>query len=192
MNEGTCVLRNGGYHCECRGGWEGPHCETRKWGACAAAGSCTQPSPGNSAGARGLLGGGSRAIMSSFKHEMLNGGLLRPQCQAGCGEQRKQDKKQLCPRGASVLVRESVNECSVSCIRWCSAPRRKTMAAGRKASRSGPRLAAQWTQSTWKSGAAGAEAGGWAGGVRAGRSSFWSVCSVTMGGSSGELGWGEK
>ncbi|XP_047409254.1 von Willebrand factor A domain-containing protein 2 isoform X2 [Sciurus carolinensis] len=29
MNEGTCVLRNGSYHCACRGGWEGPHCENR-------------------------------------------------------------------------------------------------------------------------------------------------------------------
>ncbi|KAI4530482.1 hypothetical protein MG293_019371 [Ovis ammon polii] len=27
MNEGTCVLRNGSYRCECQGGWEGPHCE---------------------------------------------------------------------------------------------------------------------------------------------------------------------
>lgn len=26
MNEGTCVLKNGSYRCECRGGWEGPHC----------------------------------------------------------------------------------------------------------------------------------------------------------------------
>nr|BAE26210.1 unnamed protein product [Mus musculus] len=29
MNEGTCVLKNGSYRCECRGGWEGPHCENR-------------------------------------------------------------------------------------------------------------------------------------------------------------------
>uniref|UniRef100_A0A8C6QBP0 von Willebrand factor A domain-containing protein 2 n=1 Tax=Nannospalax galili TaxID=1026970 RepID=A0A8C6QBP0_NANGA len=29
MNEGTCVLQNGSYHCECWGGWEGPHCENR-------------------------------------------------------------------------------------------------------------------------------------------------------------------
>ncbi|XP_069423698.1 von Willebrand factor A domain-containing protein 2 isoform X4 [Ovis canadensis] len=29
MNEGTCVLRNGSYRCECQGGWEGPHCENR-------------------------------------------------------------------------------------------------------------------------------------------------------------------
>lgn len=29
MNEGTCVLQNGSYRCECRGGWEGPHCENR-------------------------------------------------------------------------------------------------------------------------------------------------------------------
>ena len=32
MNEGTCVLRNGSYHCECQGGWEGPHCENRECG----------------------------------------------------------------------------------------------------------------------------------------------------------------
>ncbi|OBS56938.1 hypothetical protein A6R68_11938 [Neotoma lepida] len=25
MNEGTCVLKNGSYRCECQGGWEGPH-----------------------------------------------------------------------------------------------------------------------------------------------------------------------
>lgn len=31
MNEGTCVLKNGSYRCECRGGWEGPHCENREW-----------------------------------------------------------------------------------------------------------------------------------------------------------------
>ncbi|XP_012873114.1 PREDICTED: von Willebrand factor A domain-containing protein 2 [Dipodomys ordii] len=29
MNEGTCVLRNGSYRCQCRGGLEGPHCENR-------------------------------------------------------------------------------------------------------------------------------------------------------------------
>uniref|UniRef100_A0A8C5KXD3 von Willebrand factor A domain-containing protein 2 n=1 Tax=Jaculus jaculus TaxID=51337 RepID=A0A8C5KXD3_JACJA len=29
MNEGTCVLRNSSYRCECRGGWEGPHCGNR-------------------------------------------------------------------------------------------------------------------------------------------------------------------
>ncbi|XP_038171717.1 von Willebrand factor A domain-containing protein 2 [Arvicola amphibius] len=29
MNEGTCVLKNGSYRCECRGGWGGPHCENR-------------------------------------------------------------------------------------------------------------------------------------------------------------------
>ncbi|XP_023571254.1 von Willebrand factor A domain-containing protein 2 isoform X2 [Octodon degus] len=29
MNEGTCVLRRGSYRCECRSGWEGPHCENR-------------------------------------------------------------------------------------------------------------------------------------------------------------------
>nr|XP_012303449.1 von Willebrand factor A domain-containing protein 2 [Aotus nancymaae] len=29
MNEGSCVLRNGSYRCECRDGWEGPHCENR-------------------------------------------------------------------------------------------------------------------------------------------------------------------
>uniref|UniRef100_A0A8C3YRT1 von Willebrand factor A domain containing 2 n=1 Tax=Catagonus wagneri TaxID=51154 RepID=A0A8C3YRT1_9CETA len=28
MNEGTCVLRNGSYRCECRDGREGPHCES--------------------------------------------------------------------------------------------------------------------------------------------------------------------
>ncbi|XP_012658989.1 von Willebrand factor A domain-containing protein 2 [Otolemur garnettii] len=28
-NEGTCVLQNGSYRCECRDGWEGPHCENR-------------------------------------------------------------------------------------------------------------------------------------------------------------------
>ncbi|ELK04939.1 von Willebrand factor A domain-containing protein 2 [Pteropus alecto] len=32
MNEGSCVLRNGSYRCACQQGWEGPHCETRKWG----------------------------------------------------------------------------------------------------------------------------------------------------------------
>uniref|UniRef100_A0A4X2MDM2 von Willebrand factor A domain-containing protein 2 n=1 Tax=Vombatus ursinus TaxID=29139 RepID=A0A4X2MDM2_VOMUR len=26
MNDGTCILQNGSYRCECRG-WEGPHCE---------------------------------------------------------------------------------------------------------------------------------------------------------------------
>lgn len=31
MNEGTCVLKNGSYRCECRGGWGGPHCENREW-----------------------------------------------------------------------------------------------------------------------------------------------------------------
>ncbi|XP_040848427.1 von Willebrand factor A domain-containing protein 2 [Ochotona curzoniae] len=29
MNEGACVLQNASYRCECRGGWEGPHCENR-------------------------------------------------------------------------------------------------------------------------------------------------------------------
>ncbi|XP_006162822.1 von Willebrand factor A domain-containing protein 2 [Tupaia chinensis] len=29
MNEGTCVLRNGSYRCECQDSWEGPHCENR-------------------------------------------------------------------------------------------------------------------------------------------------------------------
>lgn len=29
MNEGTCILKNGSYRCECWGGWEGPHCENR-------------------------------------------------------------------------------------------------------------------------------------------------------------------
>ncbi|XP_013013597.1 von Willebrand factor A domain-containing protein 2 [Cavia porcellus] len=29
MNEGTCVLRRGSYRCECRDGWQGPHCENR-------------------------------------------------------------------------------------------------------------------------------------------------------------------
>ncbi|XP_008585590.1 PREDICTED: von Willebrand factor A domain-containing protein 2 [Galeopterus variegatus] len=29
MNEGTCVLQNGSYRCECQDGWEGPHCENR-------------------------------------------------------------------------------------------------------------------------------------------------------------------
>uniref|UniRef100_A0A8C0WXP0 von Willebrand factor A domain-containing protein 2 n=1 Tax=Castor canadensis TaxID=51338 RepID=A0A8C0WXP0_CASCN len=29
MNEGACVLQNGSYRCECRDGWEGPHCENR-------------------------------------------------------------------------------------------------------------------------------------------------------------------
>nr|KAF6459710.1 von Willebrand factor A domain containing 2 [Rousettus aegyptiacus] len=29
MNEGSCVLRNGSYRCECQQGWQGPHCETR-------------------------------------------------------------------------------------------------------------------------------------------------------------------
>ncbi|XP_072479342.1 von Willebrand factor A domain-containing protein 2 isoform X2 [Notamacropus eugenii] len=28
MNDGTCILQNGSYRCECRG-WEGPHCENR-------------------------------------------------------------------------------------------------------------------------------------------------------------------
>ncbi|XP_047618066.1 von Willebrand factor A domain-containing protein 2 [Phacochoerus africanus] len=28
MNEGTCILRNGSYRCECRDGREGPHCES--------------------------------------------------------------------------------------------------------------------------------------------------------------------
>ncbi|KAM9052446.1 LOW QUALITY PROTEIN: von Willebrand factor A domain-containing protein 2 [Megaptera novaeangliae] len=29
MSEGTCVLHNGSYRCECRDGREGPHCESR-------------------------------------------------------------------------------------------------------------------------------------------------------------------
>ncbi|XP_024109798.3 von Willebrand factor A domain-containing protein 2 [Pongo abelii] len=29
MNEGSCILQNGSYRCECRDGWEGPHCENR-------------------------------------------------------------------------------------------------------------------------------------------------------------------
>uniref|UniRef100_A0A2K5RJM9 von Willebrand factor A domain-containing protein 2 n=1 Tax=Cebus imitator TaxID=2715852 RepID=A0A2K5RJM9_CEBIM len=29
MNEGSCVLQNGSYRCECQDGWEGPHCENR-------------------------------------------------------------------------------------------------------------------------------------------------------------------
>ncbi|XP_004459943.1 von Willebrand factor A domain-containing protein 2 isoform X2 [Dasypus novemcinctus] len=29
MNEGSCVLQRGSYRCECRGGWGGPHCESR-------------------------------------------------------------------------------------------------------------------------------------------------------------------
>uniref|UniRef100_A0A2I3GU95 von Willebrand factor A domain-containing protein 2 n=1 Tax=Nomascus leucogenys TaxID=61853 RepID=A0A2I3GU95_NOMLE len=29
MNEGSCVLQNGSYRCECRDGWEGPHCENQ-------------------------------------------------------------------------------------------------------------------------------------------------------------------
>ncbi|XP_060027225.1 von Willebrand factor A domain-containing protein 2 isoform X2 [Erinaceus europaeus] len=29
MNEGTCVLQFGSYHCKCRQDWEGPHCESR-------------------------------------------------------------------------------------------------------------------------------------------------------------------
>uniref|UniRef100_A0A0D9QYB9 von Willebrand factor A domain-containing protein 2 n=1 Tax=Chlorocebus sabaeus TaxID=60711 RepID=A0A0D9QYB9_CHLSB len=29
MNEGSCVLQNGSYRCECWDGWEGPHCENR-------------------------------------------------------------------------------------------------------------------------------------------------------------------
>ncbi|XP_058291737.1 von Willebrand factor A domain-containing protein 2 [Hylobates moloch] len=29
MNDGSCVLQNGSYRCECRDGWEGPHCENR-------------------------------------------------------------------------------------------------------------------------------------------------------------------
>ncbi|XP_041939553.1 von Willebrand factor A domain-containing protein 2 [Alosa sapidissima] len=29
MNDGVCELRQRGFRCECRGGWEGPHCETR-------------------------------------------------------------------------------------------------------------------------------------------------------------------
>lgn len=31
MNEGTCILKDGSYRCECRGAWEGPHCEAREW-----------------------------------------------------------------------------------------------------------------------------------------------------------------
>ncbi|XP_019580762.2 von Willebrand factor A domain-containing protein 2 isoform X1 [Rhinolophus sinicus] len=48
MNEGTCVLRNGNYHCECRGGWEGPHCETRtlRGDTPTARGSRRQPAAG--------------------------------------------------------------------------------------------------------------------------------------------------
>uniref|UniRef100_A0A8C9QKG2 von Willebrand factor A domain containing 2 n=1 Tax=Spermophilus dauricus TaxID=99837 RepID=A0A8C9QKG2_SPEDA len=29
MNDGSCVLQDGSYRCECRSGWEGPHCENR-------------------------------------------------------------------------------------------------------------------------------------------------------------------
>ncbi|XP_054975132.1 von Willebrand factor A domain-containing protein 2 [Sorex araneus] len=29
MNEGACILQLGSYRCECRPGWEGPHCENR-------------------------------------------------------------------------------------------------------------------------------------------------------------------
>lgn len=30
MNGGACILGQGNYHCECDG-WDGPHCETRKY-----------------------------------------------------------------------------------------------------------------------------------------------------------------
>ncbi|XP_021565440.1 von Willebrand factor A domain-containing protein 2 [Carlito syrichta] len=30
MNEGTCILQNGSYRCECQDGWEGPHCENQE------------------------------------------------------------------------------------------------------------------------------------------------------------------
>lgn len=33
MSEGTCVLHNGSYCCGCRDGREGPHRESREWGA---------------------------------------------------------------------------------------------------------------------------------------------------------------
>ncbi|XP_040479735.1 von Willebrand factor A domain-containing protein 2 [Ursus maritimus] len=29
LHEGTCVLQNGSYRCECRDGWQGPHCGNR-------------------------------------------------------------------------------------------------------------------------------------------------------------------
>ncbi|XP_039093515.1 von Willebrand factor A domain-containing protein 2 isoform X2 [Hyaena hyaena] len=29
MHEGTCVLQNGSYRCECQAGWQGPHCGNR-------------------------------------------------------------------------------------------------------------------------------------------------------------------
>lgn len=38
MNEGTCILRNGSYRCECWDGREGPHCESCEWGSCRGAG----------------------------------------------------------------------------------------------------------------------------------------------------------
>ncbi|KAG8517407.1 von Willebrand factor A domain-containing protein 2 [Galemys pyrenaicus] len=50
MNQGACILRAGSYRCECRPGWEGPHCESRKWGSCLArasrGGLCTHPAAG--------------------------------------------------------------------------------------------------------------------------------------------------
>ncbi|KAL2078028.1 hypothetical protein ACEWY4_025713 [Coilia grayii] len=43
MNDGLCTLLQRGFRCECRSGWEGPHCETRSKGRVANRGD--QPKP---------------------------------------------------------------------------------------------------------------------------------------------------
>lgn len=70
MNEGTCILKNGSYRCECWGGWEGPHCENREWIPIAQAWmgvvSLVLPSSTDSAGGRS-----SHSIIYSFPYETL-------------------------------------------------------------------------------------------------------------------------
>lgn len=48
LNEGSCVLRLGSYRCECRPGWDGPHCENRtlRGDAPQALGSLPDPAEG--------------------------------------------------------------------------------------------------------------------------------------------------
>ncbi|XP_032168224.1 von Willebrand factor A domain-containing protein 2 isoform X1 [Mustela erminea] len=48
LHEGTCILRNGSYRCECRDGWQGPHCGNRslRGDAPKARGSHPEPAEG--------------------------------------------------------------------------------------------------------------------------------------------------
>ncbi|XP_046504798.1 von Willebrand factor A domain-containing protein 2 isoform X3 [Equus quagga] len=120
MNKGTCVLQNGTYRCECRGGWEGPHCENRKWGSCSACVNLGWDSESfHTLGTQ--LKAGPMAFTQwkeSYNHlfvHAFSGGLLHPRCPR-CGEySSKQNNKNLCPRGAPMLVGETVN-ISTTCI----------------------------------------------------------------------------